>query len=171
VDAFRTFIRAVGVAGLLGIVVVSLMGGGEDPLPRGAPAPPTRGRALDGGGFDLADWRGQPVVVNVWAPWCAPCLVEMPGFAEVARAEPGVRFVGLAVDGKLTEIERVTARMQLPYPVVPIDAATQQAWNALAIPATFIVAPDGTIAWSVAGAISASDLAGALARFTTTPPG
>jgi thiol-disulfide isomerase/thioredoxin len=166
VDTFRTVIRVVGVAGLLGILVVSLLGGGGAPLvPAGTPAPTTRGPTLDGGAFDLGAWRGQPVVVNIWATWCAPCMVEMPGFVDVARATPDVRFVGLAAESTPAAVERVAARLQVPYPLVTIDDATQRAWGATAIPATFIVDANGAIVWSVAGAITASELAGAVARF------
>lgn len=163
-DSLRTVIRVVGVAGLLGILVVSLLGGGGAPLAKGTQAPVTQGRTLDGGAFDLAAWRGQTTVVNLWATWCAPCLHEMPDFVDASRRHPDVRFVGLAVESKAVDIERVVARLSVPYPVVPIDEPTQAAWGASALPSTYIVAPDGTISWSVRGGITGDDLDAVLAR-------
>lgn len=167
-DTFRTLLRAVGVAGLLGIVVVSLMGGGERFAP-GTPAPETRGQTLDGGAFVLAAWKGQPVVVNIWATWCGPCVHELPEFADVARRHGDVRFVGLAVDSRPADVERMVARFAIPYPVVPIDGATQAAWKADAVPSTYLLDKDGKVVWSVLGGISGRDLEAALAKFATSP--
>jgi len=50
----------------------------------------------------LAQWRGKVVVLNFWAPWCPPCIREMPGFVELQRKyrERGLIFVGIALDSK-----------------------------------------------------------------------
>lgn len=61
------------------------------------PAPELTGPTLGGGTFDIADHRGEVVVVNVWACWCTVCREEHPELeAAAARLEPlGVQFVGL----------------------------------------------------------------------------
>jgi len=41
--------------------------------------------SLDGGVVSLAEFKGQPVVINVWASWCPPCRREMPLLAEYAK--------------------------------------------------------------------------------------
>ncbi len=53
--------------------------------------------ALSGGGrVRLADYRGTPVVVNLFASWCAECRTELPAFARAARDLHGrVQFVGI----------------------------------------------------------------------------
>lgn len=48
---------------------------------------------LEGGELRLASLVGEPVVVNLWATWCKPCLRELPMMAGMMRREPGVRFV------------------------------------------------------------------------------
>jgi|GEM_PF-1280806 len=166
-SAFRTVIRVVGVAGLLALLTISLLGGGR-PLGDGVKAPETRGQAIDGAPFDLARWRGHVVVVNVWASWCPPCLQELPDFADAARRwdKEGVRFVGLAAESPPDKVVQMAERFQIPYPIVPIDGATQRAWNATSLPSTFIIAADGTVAWSVRGAIHAHDLDEALKELT-----
>lgn len=167
----RTIIRLVGLAALLAILVVSLVGSGK-PLDAGVTAPRTVGTTLDGGKLDLASLRGQFVVVNVWATWCGPCLHEMPDLVAQATAwrPKGVQFIGLAADSPKDDIPVVAAKMGLNYPVMPIDAKTANAWNARAFPSTYIVDPDGKVAWSVVGAITAKDLDKALVEAMQAAP-
>jgi cytochrome c biogenesis protein CcmG/thiol:disulfide interchange protein DsbE len=166
----RTVIRLVGVAGLLGLLVVIMLGGGR-PLEAGVQAPATSGTTIDGEDFDLKRWEGHVVVVNIWATWCGPCLIELPEFADAAWRwnNEGVRFVGLAVDSPPADIPRVIERFQVPYPIVPINGRTQGAWNATSIPSTFIVKADGTVAWSVRGAIHGHELDEILHEVTGRP--
>lgn len=167
----RIVIRVVGTAALLALLVVILLGGGQ-PLGAGTTAPPTRGVTVDGVPFDLASWRGHVVVVNVWATWCPPCLQEMPEFADAARRwdKKDVRFVGLAADSPAEKIPFVVDKLAIPYPNLPIDVATQRAWNATALPSTFILRKDGTVGWSVRGAIHGHELDDALADIVGSRP-
>jgi len=159
----RNGLRVVGVVLLLGLLIRLLVGGGE-PLTAGRPAPVTRGQTLDGGAFDLAEWRGQPVFVNVWATWCGPCLMELPELAEAARRHPEVRFVGLVADSPRADVDVVVARFGLPYPNLPIDRATQGAWNANALPSSFLIGKDGNIVTSASGALDGESVDAAIAR-------
>jgi thiol-disulfide isomerase/thioredoxin len=51
---------------------------GIDRSKKGAPAPDTVFRDPDGGEISLADFKGNPVLLNLWATWCAPCVKELP---------------------------------------------------------------------------------------------
>ena len=64
------------------------------------PAPTTPFTDADGKAVTLADFRGQVVVVNLWASWCAPCKLEMPTLARLQAAyqtQP-VRVLAISVD-------------------------------------------------------------------------
>jgi thiol-disulfide isomerase/thioredoxin len=66
---------------------------GVDRSQKGSPAPDAGFKDPDGGDISLADFKGTPVLVNLWATWCAPCVKELPTLDELAEAH--------AVDGDI----------------------------------------------------------------------
>ncbi|MEU6505237.1 TlpA disulfide reductase family protein [Streptomyces sp. NPDC046942] len=60
-------------------------------------APDLSGTTIDGKTLDVASFKGQVVVVNVWGSWCSPCREEAKYFAKVSQsyAGKGVQFVGI----------------------------------------------------------------------------
>ncbi|MFB7502888.1 TlpA family protein disulfide reductase [Streptomyces broussonetiae] len=72
---------------------------GIDTAPEGRreAAPVLSGKTIDGKTLDVASFKGQVVVVNVWGSWCSPCREEAQYFAKVAQQYEGkgVQFVGI----------------------------------------------------------------------------
>jgi len=66
---------------------------GVDRSRKGKPAPTAAFKDPDGGDISLADFRGAPVLVNLWATWCAPCVKELPTLDSLSQSH--------AVDGEL----------------------------------------------------------------------
>ena len=60
---------------------------GVDRSHKGKPAPDTTFHDPDGGDITLADFEGVPVLVNLWASWCAPCIQELPTLQKVEQAQ------------------------------------------------------------------------------------
>ena len=87
---FLSFLFAVMLAGCGG-------GAGPEEVALGSPAPKLSLQSLDGQTVDSASLKGQPVVLNFWATWCAPCLKEIPELKEFAAAG-GAKVVGVALD-------------------------------------------------------------------------
>jgi thiol-disulfide isomerase/thioredoxin len=74
---------------------------------------------VDGNSVRLSDFKGRPVILNIWAKWCAPCLAEMPKLNQLqADAAPGTLVVAaVAVDE--------------PDPVKVRDFLANRRWDAL----------------------------------------
>lgn len=73
-------------------------------------APPTQPSAsftTPEGEVTLADYRGKIILVNVWATWCAPCVVEMPSLDELERLRGGDDFavVPISLDRKMADAD------------------------------------------------------------------
>lgn len=75
--------------------------GADGLIPAGdrEPAPALSGPTLDGGQVDVAALKGDVVVLNFWASWCAPCIAEAKNLVTVAEqtADDGVTFVGVNI--------------------------------------------------------------------------
>ena len=112
-------------------------------------APVTSFLDKDGKQVRLADFKGKVVVLNVWATWCAPCILEMPTLAKLAAEYEGkpVAVVAVAIDGE-RDADKAKAfiaknaplafyrdpKLKLPYDLKPQTSA---------MPTTVIFGKDG----------------------------
>jgi thiol-disulfide isomerase/thioredoxin len=66
----------------------------------------------------LSEWKGKALVVNFWAPWCAPCVKEMPELAALAldSAAKNINVIGIGIDSP-TNIAEFAARVKVSYPL------------------------------------------------------
>lgn len=81
---------------------------------------------LQGQPRTLEPWRGQPILVNFWASWCAPCRTEMPELDQLARQTQGrLQVVGIAWDD-LPAVQNYLRQAPVHYPVrvLPAGAPT-----------------------------------------------
>ena len=60
---------------------------GADRSHKGEPAPTVKFKNPDGEEFDLGKFKGTPVLVNLWASWCAPCIKELPTLQQLEQAQ------------------------------------------------------------------------------------
>lgn len=131
---------------------------GDDPT--GEAVPPDRWVTFEGEQRSFADYAGQPVVLNFFGSWCAPCIEEMPGFEEVHR-EVGdeVRFLGLAVQDSVEAAAAIVEQTGVTYDVGR-DAAgrVSAAFGVVNMPSTFLISPDGRIVSVHPGALDAGEL-------------
>jgi thiol-disulfide isomerase/thioredoxin len=68
---------------------------GLDRSHKGEPAPVVKFKDPDGGEFDLAKFKGTPVLVNLWASWCAPCIKELPTLQQLDQAQADEGRLGI----------------------------------------------------------------------------
>jgi thiol-disulfide isomerase/thioredoxin len=103
----------------------------------------------------LADYRGRVVLVNFWATWCAPCRAEMPSMERLRRSLDGEPFTILAVnvgeDANAVRAFADSVTMRFPL-LLDVDSSVTRAWGARALPATFILGPDGRVRYQAIGA-------------------
>jgi len=64
----------------------------------GAPAPAAGFLDPDGEPATLADFRGKPLLVNLWATWCGPCVAEMPTLDALAAREGAIQVLAVSQD-------------------------------------------------------------------------
>jgi thiol-disulfide isomerase/thioredoxin len=66
----------------------------------------------------LAQWQGKALLVNFWAPWCAPCVEEMPELSELQTASAGknLQIIGIGIDSQ-ANIAEFAQRMKITYPL------------------------------------------------------
>lgn len=117
----------------------------------GKPAPALRFSPIEGEAFDLADLRGEVVVLDFWATWCGDCVRAAPKLAALERhyAARGVRFLGISTDRKVPA-EGVLAKARafghdfpqmMDHPAKAAATAYQVRW----IPAMFVVDRAGIV--------------------------
>ena len=130
-----------------------------------------RGTTLDGGTFDVADHRGEVVVVNVWGSWCPPCIAEAPDLQEVwseVRGR-GVQFVGVDFRDNTAAARAHERRFGVTYPSIEDQAgrvllALRGSLPPRAIPSTLVLDRRGRVAARVLGQVRRLDAARARRR-------
>ena len=130
-------------------------------------APVLEGEGLDGRPLSTADFAGKTVVVNLWGPWCAPCLAEAPELNEVATqyADKGVQFVGVLTRSKDPASAIAFNRNKgITYPSFKdqggrLELGFNDSLPTLAIPTTWIIDANGRVAARIIDKIAASTLA------------
>lgn len=111
---------------------------------------------LDGTPFSLAGRKGGFTLINFWALWCAPCRIEMPALARLKTqmAERGLEVVAVNLGDKPDAVARFLKQVDVGGLTIVMDrqSAVGRAWHVQALPATFLVGPDGTITHAAIGA-------------------
>ena len=120
----------------------------------------------DGSEFAMQSLRGQPLLINFWATWCAPCVREMPEIDRFYRefSPRGWQVLGLAIDSA-APVNAFLARVKVGFPIGLAGLDGMDLLHALGnprggLPFTLVVSADGRIAQRKIGETRFDELAG-----------
>ena len=152
---------AVAAGGGFWAMLAGMGSGRFDPHDIHAPAVDRLVPAFDlpaqapGEGFSsrLLAAQTRPVLVNFFASWCIPCVLEAQTLAAVAATLP---IWGVAYEDDAGNAQGFVSRTGNPYARVASDRAGLTAidWGVSGVPESFLVAPGGTIRWHLAGPLT-----------------
>ena len=98
--------------------------------------------------FRLSEHRGKLVMLNFWAPWCPPCLEEMPALERLYRQhrENGFVLLAVSVDTDPSKVAPFVTAHRLTFPV-GLDPKTRVAelYGVRALPSTFLIDREGNL--------------------------
>ena len=152
---------------LVGVVVTLLTAGAVlgtrlapdiFPVEVGARAPQFHAVDLNhkGDSTSLDPYKGQVVLLNIWATWCEPCRVEMPSLErlQAALAPEGLKIVSVSVDtDDSTVVRRFARQYGLTFDLLQDKSrAIERIYQTTGIPETFVIDRDGRIVKKEAGA-------------------
>src|SRR5690348_10928675 len=128
----------VGVAGVSVWQTRSLLGDGT-------PAPDVSLIDLSGRPHRLAEFRGQPVALTFWAPWCEYCKAEVPNLSRLSHAKDA-KVVSVALDFRsLAQVRAFVAKNGVDYPVLLGDSEVARRFGLTAFPTTYFLDPQGRV--------------------------
>lgn len=107
----------------------------------------------------LSDFHGKGIVLNFWASWCTPCVIEFPQMLRLAKSEPDTVFIFLSQDDTDYAIERFLKKYTigaLPENVFigrdEDQKIARSLYQTYKLPETYLISGDGKIADKVIGA-------------------
>jgi thiol-disulfide isomerase/thioredoxin len=98
----------------------------------------------------IADYKGQVVLLNVWATWCAPCQAELPSLERLYRAygDKGLKLVAVSIDDYVTEdsIRSFAKTFGITFEILHDSThAIERIYQTTGYPESFVIGREGTI--------------------------
>jgi thiol-disulfide isomerase/thioredoxin len=147
--------RALFLGAMLAIAVPALAATAEGEVPVGGAL---REAPLYGLTFDyrkLSDFRGKPLIINVWASWCGPCRAEMGSLDRLARRYNGKQFhiIGISTDDYAEKAVNFVVAAGIAFDnYLDKNLMLENMLGAKSIPLTVLVDAKGRIVKKVYGA-------------------
>lgn len=162
--------RAPIIAGIVGVAMLALVvlfvvspKGGEkeesSPL-LGKLAPALVGTTTTGETFDLDSTRGEWVLVNFFATWCPPCVLEHPELVKLSSDDSGsLQVVSVASGDTEQNVVDFFEEKGGSWPVLAADTgAVSLDYGVKKLPESYLIAPDGTVIAKFLGGITAAEV-------------
>jgi thiol-disulfide isomerase/thioredoxin len=104
---------------------------------------------------------GKPALVVFWAGWCIPCLHEVPHLNHLQQqyGAAGLKILAMNIDeGADANVKHLARKFEMIYPVAKPSPDLVRDFGVQAIPAAFLYGPDGALAQSWLGPVSAQEI-------------
>jgi peroxiredoxin len=156
----------ITVFGLAGALAALIWTNREQfmPIEAGGAVPDYAVLTLEGQPRTLSSYRGEPVLLNVWATWCPPCVREMPALQRLHEAlgPEGLRVIAVSVDapeGSVNswgrpggDVSSFIAKHELTFEILRDPSGDiETAYGLVGLPTTFLIDRDGRIRERVIG--------------------
>lgn len=161
----QQWLVVLGVVAALGIGLAVMVNTLDDelfPVGIGSEAPDFEAYTLDSvpRTKTLEDYRGDVVLLNVWATWCLPCREEMPSLQRLHEAlgDEGLKIVAVSIDRDADAADKIRAFAReygLTFEILHQPSGEiQRAYQTTGVPETFIIAREGDILRKQIGAVN-----------------
>ena len=148
--------RSIVLAMLLTIQPVVAVS--QKPANRAAPARAFALKDLRGRTVRLSDYKGKVLLINFWATWCPPCLVEMPDLVKLQNEyeSQGLQIVGITCPPMAQkDVESIAQKLKINYPILlDTDDVSESYYVTSVLPTTIVVDRDGKIRGRILGILA-----------------
>ena len=150
----------LGLAIIGGLALQGTLSGSRNPnqLPSvliGKSAPDVPLPLLQNNQAELAldAYRGQPLLVNFFASWCAPCRAEAPTLEHLSKK---ISIIGITYKDRPQDTRKFLQQYGNPFVAIgrDDDGRAGMAWGVYGVPETYLIAPSGQIKWRHAGPLT-----------------
>jgi thiol-disulfide isomerase/thioredoxin len=128
-------------------------------------APDIAGNSLDGEELSLSEFRGDLILVNVFASWCGPCRAETPHLVEVfgdAGLE-GIKFIGLNLSESSEAVSIFKDEFNINFPILlNQDGRLTEVFQPIGLPTSWFIGADGVVRYVFVGPMTKEMLTGIL---------
>jgi len=145
---------AVCFLALLGLAYAPARAARSGEIPVGGRLPDVLMRGLNGPARRLSEYRGRPLIINVWASWCGPCMEEMSSLERLAWLDDRMPFsmIGVSTDDDVEAARAVLRRNRATLRhFIDHDLELETLLGARTIPLTVLVDADGRVVDKIDG--------------------
>lgn len=123
----------------------------QEKIKEGAEAPDFSGTTIDDKPIKLSDYKGKVVLIDFWATWCGPCLMELPNIKKLyeANKDKGFEIIGVSADEDVADLKKLVEQENLQWPQIfdggDDGGKIQEIYGVMKYPTTVLVDKEGKI--------------------------